>query len=247
MTITLNLQSESLDEGQTIEAGAILASHSDSRRRALTKFAVYDNGADGGQFELNGVSLSDGQWHRLTAAQVAKLDYVAGPGVGSETLEFKAYDGAWSRAYSTTVSTVASPNANIVSLFADPGIAADVGNLMANDSLSYDAMLTVLQDAAVGGMTSTKFSTLQTLASLLNAPNGIAVSSYVQQIADDVIDGNSANAQWNGGASSAVALGDLTSASSQTQANELIGKWFLGADLPSLDLSGIGEQNLNPT
>ena len=221
MTITLNLQSESLDEGQTIEAGAILASHSDSRRRALTKFAVYDNGADGGQFELNGVSLSDGQWHRLTAAQVAKLDYVAGPGVGSETLEFKAYDGAWSRAYSTTVSTVASPNANIVSLFADPGIAADVGNLMANDSLSYDAMLTVLQDAAVGGMTSTKFSTLQTLASLLNAPNGIAVSSYVQQIADDVIDGNSANAQWNGGASSAVALGDLTSASSQTQANEL--------------------------
>ena len=29
-------------------------------------------------------------------------------------------------------------------------------------------MLTILQDAAVGGMTATKFSTLQTLASMLN-------------------------------------------------------------------------------
>ena len=99
---------------------------------------------------------------------------------------------------------------NPVSALQDPGIAADVSNLMVNNSLSYDAMLTVLQDAAAGGMTASKFSTLQTLASLLNAPNGIAVSSYVQQIADDVINGNSANATWNGGSSIAVALGNLS-------------------------------------
>ena len=108
-------------------------------------------------------------------------------------------------------------------------------------------MLTILQDAAVGGMTATKFSTLQTLASMLNQPDGITMSSYVQQIADDVINGNSANAMWNGGSIDADAARQSQRATStQTQVNELIGKWFLGTDLPSLDVSAIGEQNLNP-
>ena len=105
-------------------------------------------------------------------------------------------------------------------------------------------MLTILQDAAVGGMTATKFSALQTLASMLNQPGGITTSAYVQQIADDVIDGNSANAYWNGGSSTATPLGNLSATSTQTQVNELIGKWFLGTDLPSLSVSAIGESNL---
>ena len=108
-------------------------------------------------------------------------------------------------------------------------------------------MLTILQDAAVGGMTATKFSALQTLASMLNQSGGLSTSAYVQQIADDVIHGNSANAYWNGGSSTATKLGNLSAKSTQTQVNELIGKWFLGTDLPSLSLSAIGESNLNPT
>ena len=73
------------------------------------------------------------------------------------------------------------------------------------------------------------------------------MSPYVQQIVDDVIDGNSANATWNGGASTATKLGDLTATSTQTQADDLIGEWFLGANLPSLSLAAVGEANLNPT
>ena len=96
-------------------------------------------------------------------------------------------------------------------------------------------------------MTASKFAALQSFASELNAPGGISVSAYVQQITDDVIDGNSANATWNGGASTATKLGDLSAASSQTQADDLIGEWFLGANLPSLSLAAVGEANLNPT
>ena len=146
-----------------------------------------------------------------------------------------------------TTTTTTTTSSSIVSQLKDPGIAADVSKLMVNNSLSYNAMLTILQDAAVGGMTATKFSTLQTLASMLNAKNGVTVSSYVQQLADDVIDGNSANAYWNGGSSTATKLGNLSATSTQTQVTELIGKWFLGTDLPSLSLSAIGESNLNPT
>jgi hypothetical protein len=59
--------------------------------------------------------------------------------------------------------------------------------------------------------------------------------------------GNSANATWNGGSSTATKLGNLTATSSQTQADELIGMWFEGTNLPSLSLSAIGEANLNPS
>jgi len=359
MTISLTLNAQTLSEGQTINGSSFLAFVTDSARRSITQYSVYDSGADGGCFTLNGVKLSNGAWHTLTAAQFAQLKYVAGSGVGSETISIKAYDGAsWSSAYSTTAKTTApaspptvaaasqtvtegqtlaassliastkDPNgkaittyklmdngtdghlvyngttltagtwysftasqlaqvswvagssvgsdqvsievsdggafsaaatatltvnappsggSSIVSKLADPGIAADVSKLMVNNSLSYNSMLTILQDAAVGGMTTTKFNTLQTLASLLNASGGISVSSYVQQITDDAILGNSANAHWNGGSSTATALGNLSATSTQTQVNELIGKWFLGTDLPSMDVSGIGESNLNPT
>jgi hypothetical protein len=129
----------------------------------------------------------------------------------------------------------------------DPGIASDVANDLTNGSLSYSAELSILEDAAVGGMTASKFSTLETFASELNRTGGISVSPYVQQITDDVIFGNSANATWNGGAATATTLGSLTAASTQTQADELIGEWFLGTNLPSLDLASVGESNLSPT
>jgi Calpain family cysteine protease len=129
----------------------------------------------------------------------------------------------------------------------DPALAADIASREQNGSLSYNSVLAILDDAATGGMTSSKFAALRGFASELNAPGGVSVSAYVQQIADDVIHGNSANATWNGGASTATKLGDLTAASSQTQADDLIGEWFLGANLPSLSLAAVGQANLQPT
>lgn len=247
MSIELKLKAKTLNEGETVKASSFVKSASDSGSRALTEFAVYDDGAAGGYFELHGAAEPDGRWIKLDAAQLANLKYVAGSQPGVETLSIKAYDGQkWSSVHSTTATTVVSAS-SLVAQLQDPGIAADVAKLMVHDSLSYNAMLTILQDAASGGMTQSKFSTLKTLASLLNAPNGISVSSYVQQMADDVINGNSANAKWNGGSSTASALGNLSASSSQTQVSELIGKWFLGTDLPSLSVSAIGESNLKPT
>src|SRR5205823_13704147 len=47
------------------------------------------------------------------------------------------------------------------------------------------------------------------------------------------VNGNAANATWTGGAASSVALGNLATGSTELQFAELIGKWFLGTDLPS--------------
>ena len=79
-------------------------------------------------------------------------------------------------------------------------IRTDVADALgANDSLSYHGMLQVLDAAAVGGMTAGKFHTLETLASLVNAPDGITTSVYVQHVSHSLIDGDPANAEWTGG------------------------------------------------
>jgi hypothetical protein len=237
--------SQSLYEGESVAASALIASASAPKGKHITRYSIMDSGTDG-HLVYNGTVLTAGKWYNFTTAQLAQVSYVAGSATGSDVVSIRVSDGgAFSKASSATIAVTTLPG--IVSQLQDSGIAADVAKLMTNNSLSYNSMLTILQDAAVGGMTASKFSTLQTLASMLNVANGITVSSYVQQIADDVINGNSANAYWNGGSSSATALGNLSATSSQTQVNELIGKWFLGTDLPSTSVSAIGEQNLNPT
>jgi hypothetical protein len=118
-------------------------------------------------------------------------------------------------------------------------IRTDVADALgANDSLSYHGMLQVLDAAAVGGMTAGKFHTLETLASLFNAPDGITTSAYVQHVSHSLIDGDPANAEWTGGESTPIALGNLSATSTQAQVDDLIGKWFLGTDLPSLAGTG---------
>ena len=56
----------------------------------------------------------------------------------------------------------------------------------------------------------------------------------------DVVFENSANSTWNGGASTATPLGDISSTSSQALVDELIGEWFLGTSLPSLSVASVG-------
>ena len=144
-----------------------------------------------------------------------------------------------------TAAQIAAMNAQ-QSAFLNP-VAADVARLESNGSLSFNSLLTILDDASVGGMTASKFSALQSLAGKLNAAGGITTSAYAQQMFADVVMGNSANAFWNGGSSTAKALGNLSATSSQTQVQELIGKWFLGTDLPSMDLSSVGGGNIPVT
>lgn len=141
------------------------------------------------------------------------------------------------------LSAASSPTTGIT----NAAIAADVVKYDSSGSLGYSSVLAILQDAAAGGMTASKFTSLEAFASELNTSSGIAVSTYVQQITDDVVLGNSANATWNGGSSTATPLGNLSASSTQTQVDDLIGTWFLGTNLPSMSVAAIGESNYSPT
>ena len=103
---------------------------------------------------------------------------------------------------------------------------------IADGAFTYSEVLNLLQNAAQGGISTAEFSDLSTIYK-----NSIDLFSnnYVKAITYNVILGNSANATWWGGAkqiSDTEVLGNLVAGASQLHAERLIGKWFLGLDLP---------------
>jgi hypothetical protein len=110
--------------------------------------------------------------------------------------------------------------------------AADV-----NGTVSYSGLTKLFTDLDTlltntrTSLTTAEFNDLKTIAANLN--NGMSTSTYITSITQALVNGNAANATWTGGAANATALGNLATGSSATQLAELIGKWFLGTDLPS--------------
>jgi hypothetical protein len=111
-------------------------------------------------------------------------------------------------------------------------IAADV-----HGTVTYSGLEKLFADLAgklstsKSSLTHAELSDLETIAANLN--NGMSTSSYLVFVTNALVDGNAANATWTGGAASATKLGNLAAGSSATQLSELVGKWFLGTDLPS--------------
>jgi hypothetical protein len=147
--------------------------------------------------------------------------------------DFPPAASALSAADSATNAAATEPS--FLSELRNPDIRTEVADALgADDRLSYHGMLQVLDHAAHHGMTAGKFHTLETLVSRMNAPDGISTSAYVKDISHNLIDGDPANAEWTGGESTPIALGNLTATSTQAHVDDLIGKWFLGTDLPSI-------------
>jgi hypothetical protein len=166
------------------------------------------------------------------------LNAVAGWPADELTFNFKSFESA------TTGVSLTSELAFLSDLD-NAQIRAEVANALgAGDTLSYHGMLAILQEAAVGGMTASKFTALETVASMLNAANGISTWAYVESISHSLIDGDPANGYWTGGRPNPKPLGDLSATSTQADVDKPTGKWFLGTDLPSVDDAGAGHTKL---
>jgi hypothetical protein len=133
----------------------------------------------------------------------------------------------------TTVSSVPS----WVRSLTTASIAADMAAADVNGTVSYSGLTKLFTDLDTilvntkTKLTAAEFNDLKTIAANLN--NGMSTSGYLTSITQALVNGNAANATWTGGAASATALGNLATGASATQFSELIGKWFLGTDLPS--------------
>ncbi len=103
---------------------------------------------------------------------------------------------------------------------------------VSDGSMTFSEMLNLLSLAATGGVSASELSDLKSVYT--NFSSNFS-SNYLKSITYSVVYDNPGNAKWWGGAKtlSAVApLGNLQADSSETVANRLIGKWFLGTDLP---------------
>ena len=145
----------------------------------------------------------------------------------------------------TTAQLAAMTPAQLASLS-----AAQINSLspaqLAGLTITYAKMLGILQADAKDGITSAEFNALKALVDKFNVKGGIQVSDYLEQISDNVVLGDAANAVWTGGGT-ARALGNMTAGSSQAQATQLIGKWFLGTDLPEARVTLLSGQNFTVT
>jgi len=231
----IEVQNQTVATGASIQASSLIASVNDPNGHAITSYEFRDDGGGGGYLSLNGAAQATDSWITVTSANLPQLQFVGAAAAGTETLDVAAWDGVnWSNYATAIVATQgALPADPVLDQLTDAGVKADAAKYIVNNSLDYTGMLAILDDVAKGGVTASEFADLQTIAASFNKTNGIQVSPYLASISTSLIDGDAANAEWTGGAMTPVALGNLAAGSSQTQMNELIGKWFLGTDLPA--------------
>ncbi len=120
-----------------------------------------------------------------------------------------------------TTANLAWCNANLH----DAALHSLVESDVADGVLSRQDMLNVFAEVEIDGkVTSTEFSDL---AQLVAKTSFYSTDNYVDVLATDVVDGNRANASFQG-----AALGNLAAGSGATQLVKLVDKWFLGQDHP---------------
>jgi hypothetical protein len=148
---------------------------------------------------------------------------------------------------STAIATAvvsASTVPSWISALSTASIAADMAAADVSGKVSYGGLEKLLADvdstltSTKTALTSAELKDLKTIAANLN--NGMTTSTYLTSVMNALVNGSAANATWTGGAAAAVALGNLAAGSSATQLSELIGKWFLGTDLPSSKVAMTG-------
>jgi hypothetical protein len=108
----------------------------------------------------------------------------------------------------------------------DANLRSLARQFQADHVLSRTEMISILNQAAGGGVNSTEFTDL---VDLLSRPDLLGTPGHVQELAENVVQGDPANAHYRGNS-----LGNLQPGSTATHLNNLTSKWFLGADRPAL-------------
>ena len=123
----------------------------------------------------------------------------------------------------------------------DPGLQAFArADFKRDGSLSYSDMLGLFAEAEnAGPITSAEMQSLQTLVSP-GVAAALNVASSVQGLAFSVVDGDPANAQYQG-----AALGNLQVGNPASHLQELVDKWFLGEDTPTIDMQYLSGSNVS--
>jgi hypothetical protein len=171
------------------------------------------------------------QFGKAMAAQPT-FTWKASSGTITSTGLYKAPSAAGSGTVTVTYGsfTATATVAIVASQFlgmTDAALAALTQSLYVDGSISRLDMIQILR--SVGSDDSLIDATeLANLKIILNNATYLGIAGYVQVLAGDVINGNTANAYYQGST-----LGNLVAGSTNTQLTKLVNKWFYGSDHPT--------------
>ena len=160
----------------------------------------------------------------------------------SAVYSYSVSASAFSAAAPYQVTALAAANVSTavpswISQIKTASIATNMSAAIVNGQVTYTGLLTLLNNldsqlvSSKTTLTSGQFTDLKTIVANLN--NGVTTPAYLTSIMNSLVLGSAANATWTGGAVSSTSLGNLNVGANATKLSELIGKWFLGTDLPS--------------
>ena len=116
-----------------------------------------------------------------------------------------------------------------------PALANLVSTYYADGSINRTEMIALLRSAGSDGrVDATELSDFRYIVS--NATRYL-IPGYVQVLASNIVNTNPANSLYKG-----ETAGNLAAGSSATVLNNLVDKWFMGTDLPTLTSSSLGYQ-----
>ena len=120
----------------------------------------------------------------------------------------------------------------------DPAMFSLVQSLFVDQTINRAGMIQILQSAADGGaVTTNTLSALEILTTPQNESR-LNMPDYVAVLAGDVVQGNPANANYQG-----QPLGNLADQPHRplraTALDDLVDKWFYGTDLPAVYPRGV--------
>jgi hypothetical protein len=157
-------------------------------------------------------------WSAVSGAVSSSGLYTASGSLGKITITAKS--GSVS---GTATATVVAGSGGLQTA----ALAQLVQSLDADGAIGRQDMIQILR--SVGGDGVVNAAELSDLKAILNQATTLNIPGYVLTLAGDVVNGNAANAKYQG-----QSLGNLAAGSSSTQLNKLVDKWFLGVDLPTL-------------
>ena len=154
---------------------------------------------------------------------------------GSQSTTFRviARSGEFSAAVTGTIAA-----AGAHSVLTNSALRGLVSSLYVDNSISRLEMIQILRSVGTDGVVGA--DELTDLRLLVSSNSNFLMPSYVRELAKDVVNSNPANAKFLG-----QTAGNLSVGSSATLLNNLVDKWFLGADLPLITGSGITYQTAN--
>lgn len=126
-----------------------------------------------------------------------------------------------------TPPTPPAPNSNWFDSNVVDTALRDLGhNLYTDGLINRTDMISLLRDAEDGG--SIDSTELTDLRNIVSNTSLFGSSDYVWKLSSYIVNGNTANAKYQGST-----LGNLAAGSSSTQMENLINKWYLGLDRPT--------------